>query len=638
MTIRNRLTAALLLLLALYAIDLGIYFWGSEHKRRRVVEMRASLMGSKLLASIEADVQEHRLDMGVLEQRAEAREPILTPQQVASAKEKLTVVRQKLSRFTEIEPALSEPAGTFLHAYEDLQDALGAVYRQLLASAPSPSLGAAARPPADQPQAGTAGAGSTEALFARANQRSQETAQALAALQRIEDERGTAATAQFIEIADLTDRISAGVFVFSAALALAMVYLFSRNLTGRLDALRVWAGRIGAGDLDHPITEKSTDELGALAASLEKMTANLKGARDRLTDANRNLQRRNEQVEQQRIELATAMQTAERAMTEAEEANHAKSRFLANMSHELRTPMNAIIGYTEMLLEDSANPGLSSAREDLDKIRTAGHHLLGLINDVLDIAKIEAGKVGVLIETVLISTLIEEVVSTVRPLVAKNGNTLNVSVENNIRSLRADATKLRQTLINLLGNAAKFSEKGTITLAVERRRIGRLDWAVFKVSDTGIGMTPEQQSRLFQQFMQADDETTRKYGGTGLGLAISRTFCRLMGGDIAVTSELGSGTTFEVELPINGIDRMGDHSAQESAQEAVSGRQGPVLVDEARTETSDLTVRATNRSGQSVVTAASGQEVPSRAPTLEAVRPLFQKGDISVEDSVGRRQ
>jgi len=241
-----------------------------------------------------------------------------------------------------------------------------------------------------------------------------------------------------------------------------------------------------------------------------------------------------------------AEEEANRAKAAAEAANRAKSSFLANMSHELRTPLNAIIGYSEMLQEEVAERGCGEFVHDLKKIHAAGRHLLSLISDVLDISKIEAGKMDLFLETVDVAQMVSEVVATIHPVVEKNRNRLVVVCPANIGTTHADATKMRQTLFNLLGNAGKFTEDGTITLTC-RRQSASLE---FIVADSGIGIPSEQQAKLFQPFQQVDASTTRKFGGTGLGLVISRTFCRMMGGDITVASEPGIGSTFTVRLPV----------------------------------------------------------------------------------------
>jgi adenylate cyclase len=230
-----------------------------------------------------------------------------------------------------------------------------------------------------------------------------------------------------------------------------------------------------------------------------------------------------------------------------EEASRHKSQFLANMSHELRTPLNAIIGVTEMLREDAES--LNQDLEPLDRVLGAGRHLLSLINDILDLSKIEAGRMELQLEDFALAPLIDGVVKTIEPLAAKNENRVAVSCDAAIGTLHADEMRLRQTLLNLMSNANKFTERGVISVDARQRPENGRDWITIAVADTGIGMTPEQMSKLFQEFSQADASTTRKYGGTGLGLAISKRFCQMMGGDITVESEPGTGSVFTVHLP-----------------------------------------------------------------------------------------
>jgi signal transduction histidine kinase len=230
------------------------------------------------------------------------------------------------------------------------------------------------------------------------------------------------------------------------------------------------------------------------------------------------------------------------------EASQHKSQFLANMSHELRTPLNAIIGVSEMLREDAE--ALKQDVEPLDRVLGAGRHLLALINDILDLSKIEAGRMELQLEDFALAPLIDGVVKTVEPLAAKNGNQLVARCDGAIGSLHADTMRLRQALLNLMSNANKFTERGTISVDARQAQENGRDWITIAVADTGIGMTPEQMGKLFQEFSQADASTTRKYGGTGLGLAISKRFCQMMGGDITVESEIGRGSTFTIRLPI----------------------------------------------------------------------------------------
>jgi ammonium transporter len=254
-------------------------------------------------------------------------------------------------------------------------------------------------------------------------------------------------------------------------------------------------------------------------------------------------------AQQEITERRRTQQELEEARDAAESANRAKSAFLANMSHELRTPLNAIIGYSEMLQEDAVDFGYEDFVPDLSKIRSAGNHLLDLINNILDLSKIEAGKMELFLETFDLANMLDTVGVTVQQLIHKNSNRFVLDIEEDIGQMVADLTKVRQVLFNLLSNAAKFTENGTITLAAYRETHDGKDWISFAVRDTGIGMTVEQMQDVFDEFTQADVSTTRKYGGTGLGLAICYRFCQMMGGDLKVESALMQGSTFTAILP-----------------------------------------------------------------------------------------
>jgi signal transduction histidine kinase/DNA-binding response OmpR family regulator len=302
----------------------------------------------------------------------------------------------------------------------------------------------------------------------------------------------------------------------------------------------------------------------------------------------------------------------------AEQANKTKSEFLARMSHELRTPLNAIIGYSEMLEEEAEEMGEESFVADLKKIRSAGKHLLALINSVLDISKIEAGKMELYIEPFVVEKMVQDTLPIVQPLVAKNGNKLLYESRGGLGTMVADQVKIRQILFNLISNAAKFTENGGITLAVEAASREGGDWIRFTVSDTGIGMTPEQMAKLFKAFAQADASVTSKYGGTGLGLAISRHFAQMMGGDIVVTSELGRGTIFTVEVP----RKVKPANAEESRHVAKAGPARPraaastlLVIDDDPLAYESLR-RALEHGGVNVVSATSGEEGIEKAHAL----------------------
>ena len=284
----------------------------------------------------------------------------------------------------------------------------------------------------------------------------------------------------------------------------------------------------------------------------------------------------------------------------AESANRAKSQFLANMSHELRTPLSAVIGYSELLEEEMEDVGDEANLRDVRKIQTNARHLLALINDVLDLSKIEAERMTTYGEDFEVATLIDEIAHTMTGLVEEKGNVLVVEAGPELGHMHTDMVKLRQCLFNLIGNAAKFTEKGTITLRVDR--VG--DGLQFDVRDSGIGMTPEQVGRLFERFAQADDSTTRKFGGTGLGLAITRAFCRMLGGDIEVRSTFGEGSTFSMRLPATLPGEP--QSAAEGEPEADGGKQMVLVIDD-DADQRDLLMRFLEREGFAVRVAADGR-------------------------------
>jgi adenylate cyclase len=268
---------------------------------------------------------------------------------------------------------------------------------------------------------------------------------------------------------------------------------------------------------------------------------------------------------------ATKLKRAEEALCVAKEAaeaaTHAKSQFLASMSHELRTPLNATIGYSEMLHEQAEDLDQRALLPDLEKIQAAGRHLLSLINNILDLSKIEAGKMDVLVEEFDVLALLSEVESVIQPLMAKNANALVVDSRPDLGRMHSDQTKLRQSLFNLLSNAAKFTERGQITLVARRIVQDGDDWLEFKVSDTGIGMTAKQLGRLFEAFAQAEASTSRDYGGTGLGLAITKHFCRMLGGDVTGESAPGQGSIFMIMLPVTCPDARVYHHPQQQCDD-----------------------------------------------------------------------
>src|SRR5258708_2354407 len=311
---------------------------------------------------------------------------------------------------------------------------------------------------------------------------------------------------------------------------LAGMFLAGR-MVGPIQALRIGAARIGSGDLGQRITIKTGDELEALADQFNAMAGQLQ---ESYAGLEQKVEQRTREVDDKSRHLEMASQH--------------KPQFLPTISPELRTPLNAIIGLTEMMVTNAARFGTEKAAEPLRRVQRAGTHLLGLINQVLDLSKIEAGKLELSPESVNLTPLIDEVIGTARQLAEQNKNHLVAESQENLGPLIVDPMRLRQILLNLLSNACKFTKQGEVTLHVKKMVNGR-NWIEFAVADTGIGMTPVQQAKLFEEFTQADSSTSRPHSGTALGLAITRKLARMMGGDVTVTSEPGKGSVFTVRLP-----------------------------------------------------------------------------------------
>jgi signal transduction histidine kinase/DNA-binding NarL/FixJ family response regulator len=384
-----------------------------------------------------------------------------------------------------------------------------------------------------------------------------------------------------------------------------------------------------------------SDEIGRLIDGFNTMLSEIQHRDTALQRANDELKTRTRELEGEIIHRKQTQEELLKAKHAAEDASRAKSAFLANMSHELRTPLNAIIGYSEMLEEETRDSGKAENLHDLRKIQSAGKHLLSLINDVLDLSKIEAGKMGLHLETFDVSLMVDEMVTTLQPAIAKNSNNIRVRMAEDAGMMRADATKVRQILFNLMSNACKFTDHGTISLDVSQSTMEGQEWIRFRVKDTGIGISAKQQEKLFQEFTQADATISRKYGGTGLGLAISYRFVQMMKGRISVESQEGQGSTFTVYLPVQVTLDVSEASQLEggSGPLAASSQHKPeldtILVVDDDPAVRDLMSRFLSKLGFRAVAAAGAEEglrlareVNPLVITLDVIMPERDGWDV----------
>jgi signal transduction histidine kinase/CheY-like chemotaxis protein len=353
-----------------------------------------------------------------------------------------------------------------------------------------------------------------------------------------------------------------------------------------------------------------------------------------ITGMNSDLETANAGLASRSRQLADTVVELQHARDQAMEASRTKSSFLANMSHELRTPLNAIIGLTELMSENTGRFGTEKAAEPLRRVLRAGRHLLNLINGILDLSKIEAGKLDLTLEPVAVQPMLEEVMGLARPLAESNNNQLALSYAGGLDTIQADSMRLRQILLNLLSNAAKFTKAGKVDLRVRPIERNGRRWAEFVVADTGIGMSDDQIGRLFQEFTQADASTTREFGGTGLGLAITRKLCQLMGGDVTVESAVGRGSAFTVRLPVEAAEPATSDAAAPTAPAVTStqGGRGTVLVIDDDATARELMTTYLVQQGFSVVTESTGVAGLKRARELHPAAIML---DIIMPDIDG---
>ncbi len=428
--------------------------------------------------------------------------------------------------------------------------------------------------------------------------------------------------------------IALGVLLLSSLAALLLSSALQRVISEPILRLAGMAGRVSA-ERDYSLraARRGNDEIGVLVDSFNEMMAQIQARSLDLAEAQGALERHvgelcDEIAGRQRVqeELLAAKQAAE-------ESSHAKSAFLANMSHELRTPLNAIIGYSEMLREDAEEAGEQNRARDLGRVTAAGRHLLALINEVLDLSKVEAGKTELAWEDAPVEQILEDAAGAMEPLARKNNNKLLIRCAPGLPPMHVDVVKFRQSLYNLMGNACKFTSNGTVTVEVAPVAADGAQWIEWRVRDTGIGIAPDQMRKLFQPFTQADASTTRKYGGTGLGLAISQRLCALMGGAITAASQAGKGSTFTIRLPYPGLRREAEcvpspATTEAAAPPAAARRNNAVLVIDDDPTVHDLMTRSLAKEGIQVAVASSGveglrkaREVRPAAITLDVFMP-----------------
>ena len=498
MSLRRRLTLSLFTILVLFAINVGTHFWGSYARSESMVAYRQAVEAAQLSTELEQMLNDQRQQILILATLRETTDDRLEANEQARAVADIGITRERIRNLGALSRDVTQlQFERLLASGNALLDDWLAFYRNYNNDGFSVSV--------EDPLP-----------FLEASQRLKELEQrqAFIAVQRASVIDRTIA---------LTDRITVIGFIASIFLTATLGFFLVSYTNDSLKRLQRGTERIGSGDLDYRIEDIDDDgELGDLADAFNTMSDKLRAA----------------------------VEKEQQAKQDADEANAAKSIFLANVSHELRTPLNAIIGYSEMLhdeLGDRKRMDRSQLQQDLGRITLSGRQLLALIDDILDLSKIETGKMALNLEEFRVETVLHELCHSLSPILQQKDNRLTIDLGEDLPALYSDAGKFRQILINLLSNANKFTDGGTIALSACR---GSAPFDIrIAVADSGIGMTPEQQKKVFGAFVQAEPGTSIAYGGTGLGLAISRDYCELMGGRLSVTSAPGAGATFTVELP-----------------------------------------------------------------------------------------
>jgi signal transduction histidine kinase len=493
MTITRRVSLSFALMLLLFGLNLVVYFWASEQKADSLAELRSTADRRVLLRAIEHDLRDRSRESAILS------EAVLEAEQLASLRARLEALRRRPRELGTLTPQGRRDAEEIGRALDRFADAALAVF-----TAATENRRAESRASRD-----------------RADRAEIEARLVIERVSRDEEQRATAAADRFFATTALTHQVSVVTFALSLLVTIAVGTHMAWRLRQGFSRLVRGTERIAQGDLAHHIEAAQTDELGALARAFNGMTR----------------------------QLARAMSEASEARAAAERASRAKGAFLANMSHEFRTPLTSILCYADLLQQEATRTGQTRLAQDAVEMKQAADHLVALVSQVVDLARIESGRLTVTLEEVEIRPLADRLTRTVEPLAARNGNTLRVEVADGAGAMVIDALKLRQILLNLLANACKFTSKGTVTLMIQRSSLDETPAVTFRVIDTGIGMTLEQASRIFEEFEQGDPSIERGYGGSGLGLAISQRLCTLLGGTIDVVSKVGVGTTFTVVLP-----------------------------------------------------------------------------------------